>query len=84
MGPDTRKPNCCMQTTKAQTSGGIPAVWSAPLLFTQESMIMKVATCKILDILAKQTGFSLAKSETLKTGFFRDEPHMVHSYGAQI
>ena len=75
MGLGARKPVFSgWRTTKAQTSLGIPAVWSAPLLFAY----WKVSYLNLLQakfqFSSKETGLKMALSDTLKTGFLATRP----------
>ena len=83
IGPVVRKHDCCMQTTKAQTSLRTPAVWSVPLFFSKlESMISNSGSNKIsmfqLVSAVDQAGLSMTRSETQKTGFLR--PRLIFDY----
>ena len=71
-----RKKTCLRgwRTTKAQTSLRIRADCSAPLLFAfWKYHISKLATSEMLVSVADEAGFSLALSETPKTGFVEEK-----------
>ena len=63
-----------LQTTKAQISLGIRAVWSAPLLFTHWIVsYLNLLQARLhyfyLVSVAEKAGFGMILSESLKTGF---------------
>ena len=79
MDLDARKPVFVgLRTTQVQTSLRIRAVWSAPLLFAYwevSYLVLRKRNFNFLVTVAEETGFKLALSDTLKTGFLATGPN---------